>query len=69
MRMEFKSGFGGREFSIVVSGSDAADVERAALTLESAIRKSNAGLRNIASTVAITSSEIQIIPISLRRQM
>jgi multidrug efflux pump subunit AcrB len=62
MRMEFKSGLGGREFSILVSGSDAGEVERAALTLEGAIRRATPGLRNVTSTVAITKSEIQIIP-------
>jgi HAE1 family hydrophobic/amphiphilic exporter-1 len=62
MRMSFTSGLGGREFAILVSGNNAADVERTALTFESAIRNSTVGLRNVVSTVAITSPEIQIIP-------
>jgi hydrophobe/amphiphile efflux-1 (HAE1) family protein len=62
MRMDFKSGLGGREFSILISGSDAGEVERTALALENAIRRSNPGLRNVTSSIAITSSQIQIIP-------
>jgi hydrophobe/amphiphile efflux-1 (HAE1) family protein len=62
MRMNFKSGMGGREFSIAVSGDNAADVERAALTLERAISGSISGLPNVASTVAMSRSEIQIVP-------
>jgi hydrophobe/amphiphile efflux-1 (HAE1) family protein len=62
IRMNFKSGQGGRDFSILVAGNNAEDVQRMAMTLESAMRGAVTSLRNVTSTLAMTSPEIQIVP-------
>ncbi|MBB3770875.1 HAE1 family hydrophobic/amphiphilic exporter-1 [Angulomicrobium tetraedrale] len=55
-------GPGGREFTLVLSGSDGATVDKAALELEREIRANVKGLSNVVSTVALERPELRVVP-------
>jgi HAE1 family hydrophobic/amphiphilic exporter-1 len=62
LRTNFGNDGGQREFSMIVSGSDGAAVERTAVRLEQAVRQRVPGLLNVISTAAIDRPEIRIVP-------
>lgn len=56
------AGPGQREFTVIVSGSDGAAVEKAALELEREIRADVKGLTNVVSTAALDRPELRVMP-------
>ncbi|MFD1332997.1 efflux RND transporter permease subunit [Methylopila musalis] len=62
IRSNFGNDAGQREFALVVSGSDGAAVERAAVALEKETRDRVPQLLNVISTAAIDRPEIRITP-------
>ena len=56
------AGPGGREFTIILSGSDGAQVEASALELEREIRTSVKGLTNVVTSAALERPEIRVVP-------
>ena len=62
VRVNFAGGEGGREFAMIVIGTDGDAVDRAAAALERAIRAQVPELRNVGSTAAIDRPEIRIKP-------
>ncbi|GBD49141.1 efflux RND transporter permease subunit [Methylopila sp. Yamaguchi] len=62
IRTNFGNDGGQREFTLIVSGSDGAAVEKAAVALEKETRASVPGLLNVVSTAAIDRPEIRIVP-------
>ncbi|GLK74817.1 ABC transporter permease [Methylopila jiangsuensis] len=62
IRTNFGNDAGQREFALIVSGSDGAAVERAAVALEKQVRDRAPQLLNVVSTAAIDRPEIRITP-------
>ena len=62
MRYSFGNGGGGREFTLILSGSDGATVEQAALAIEREARQKVSVLANLVSTAALARQEIRIVP-------
>ncbi|MCK0197861.1 efflux RND transporter permease subunit [Ancylobacter sp. 6x-1] len=56
------AGPGGREFTLVVSGTDGALVEKTALELEREVRAKVKGLTNVVTTAALERPEIRVVP-------
>lgn len=56
------AGPGQREFTVIVSGSDGAAVEKAALELEREIRADVKGLTNVVTTAALDRPELRVVP-------
>ncbi|MGA0563886.1 efflux RND transporter permease subunit [Ancylobacter sp. VNQ12] len=56
------AGPGGREFTVILSGSDGAAVEKAALELEREIRTQVKGLSNVVTSAAIDRPELRVVP-------
>lgn len=56
------AGPGGREFTIILSGSDGAAVEKAALELEREIRAEVKGLTNAVTSAALDRPELRVVP-------
>ncbi|MEZ0212821.1 MAG: efflux RND transporter permease subunit [Xanthobacteraceae bacterium] len=56
------AGPGGREFTLILSGSDGAAVEAAALALEREIRASVPALANVVTTAALDRPELRVVP-------
>ncbi|MFK8252922.1 efflux RND transporter permease subunit [Ancylobacter terrae] len=56
------AGPGGREFTLILSGSDGAVVEKTALELEREIRTSVPTLANVVTTAALDRPEIRVVP-------
>ncbi len=56
------AGPGGREFTVVLSGSDGPAVEKAALELEREIRAKARGLTNVVTSAALERPEIRVVP-------
>ena len=56
------AGPGGREFTIILSGSDGAVVEKAALELEREIRTQVKGLSNAVTSAALDRPELRVVP-------
>lgn len=62
LRSHFSSGNGGREFAMILSGSDSEAIERGAIGLETAIRANVPQLRNVLANAAMERPEIRITP-------
>lgn len=62
LRSHFSSGNSGREFALILSGSDSQPIERAAIDLETAIRAKVLQLRNVLASAAMERPEIRIVP-------
>ncbi len=62
MRYSFGTGGGGREFTLILSGSNGAAVEQAALAMEREARQKVSVLANVVSTAALARPEIRIVP-------
>lgn len=56
------AGPGGREFTIILSGSDGAEVEAKALELEREIREKVKGLSNVQTSAALERPELRVVP-------
>ncbi|QFR33650.1 efflux RND transporter permease subunit [Ancylobacter sp. TS-1] len=56
------AGPGGREFTLILSGSDGAVVEKTALELEREIRSSVKGLSNVQTSAALERPELRVVP-------
>ncbi|WP_428031895.1 efflux RND transporter permease subunit [Ancylobacter sp.] len=56
------AGPGGREFTIILSGSDGAVVEATALELEREIRSQVKGLSNVQTSAALQRPELRVVP-------
>ncbi|TCK23748.1 HAE1 family hydrophobic/amphiphilic exporter-1 [Ancylobacter aquaticus] len=56
------AGPGGREFTVILSGSDGALVEAKALELEREIREKVKGLSNVQTTAALERPELRVVP-------
>ncbi|MBS7537703.1 efflux RND transporter permease subunit [Ancylobacter lacus] len=56
------AGPGGREFTVILSGSDGPAVEKAALELEREIRAKAHGLTNVVTSAALERPEIRVVP-------
>jgi multidrug efflux pump subunit AcrB len=62
LRVSFGAGGGAREFTLLLSGDNSAELERAALAIERQIRDHVPELANVVSTSAIDRPEIRIMP-------
>jgi HAE1 family hydrophobic/amphiphilic exporter-1 len=62
MRYSFGTGSGGREFTLILSGSNGAAIEQAALAVEREARQKVSVLANVVSTAALARPEIRIVP-------
>ena len=62
LRTNFGNEGGQREFAMIVSGADGKAVEKAAVSVEKAVREKVSGLLNVISTAAIDRPEIRIAP-------
>ncbi|HEY9212241.1 MAG TPA: efflux RND transporter permease subunit [Ancylobacter sp.] len=56
------AGPGGREFTLIMSGSDGVAVEKAALEMEREIRTQVKGLSNVITTAALERPELRVVP-------
>ncbi len=56
------AGPGGREFTVILSGSDGAEVEAKALELEREIREKVKGLANVQTSAALERPELRVMP-------
>ncbi|MCB4767195.1 efflux RND transporter permease subunit [Ancylobacter sp. Lp-2] len=56
------AGPGGREFTVILSGSDGVAVEQAALKLEREIRADVKGLTNVVTSAALERPELRVMP-------
>jgi HAE1 family hydrophobic/amphiphilic exporter-1 len=56
------AGPGGREFTVILSGSDGAVVEKAALELEREVRAKVKGLTNVVTSAALERPELRVVP-------
>ncbi|MCS0495210.1 efflux RND transporter permease subunit [Ancylobacter sp. MQZ15Z-1] len=56
------AGPGQREFTVIMSGSDGAQVEKAALKLEREVRAKVTGLTNVVTSAALERPEIRVVP-------
>src|ERR1700722_2980777 len=62
VRYSFGNGGGGREFTLILSGSHGAALEQAALALEWEVREQVSVLANVVSTATLDRPEIRIVP-------
>jgi HAE1 family hydrophobic/amphiphilic exporter-1 len=56
------AGPGGREFTVILSGSDGAVVEKTALELEREVRAKVKGLSNVVTSAALERPELRVVP-------
>ncbi|MDF2995385.1 MAG: family transporter [Xanthobacteraceae bacterium] len=56
------AGPGGREFTVILSGSDGAVVEKTALELEREVRAKVKGLTNVVTSAALERPELRVVP-------
>jgi hydrophobe/amphiphile efflux-1 (HAE1) family protein len=62
VRYSFGNGGGGREFTLILSGSHGAALEQAALALEWEVREQVSVLANVVSTATLDRPELRIVP-------